>query len=168
MYRFLQFAVDWGRVNISNTDISTLNEKILALGGALHRPQNKKNDNTNVIKSGDVNSSSTSSSSNVQVTNHSNDKNNNTDNKQNITSKEKIRSASNNNNAQNKSEVNNTLHGYDSKPFSSLMIHYDLSVKLQKIIVHALCFFGKSLDENSARKYKDECYALYLIDRKRL
>jgi hypothetical protein len=30
--KFLQFAVDWGRINFDNADALTVNEKLLALG----------------------------------------------------------------------------------------------------------------------------------------
>ena len=43
-FRFLQFAVDWGRVTVAQSEVRTLNERALASGGALHRPQNKKHD----------------------------------------------------------------------------------------------------------------------------
>lgn len=42
--RFLQFAVDWGRINVAQSEVRTLNERTLASGGALHRPQNKQYD----------------------------------------------------------------------------------------------------------------------------
>lgn len=39
--RFLQFTSDWGRINIAGHELTTLNERALATGGSLHRPQNK-------------------------------------------------------------------------------------------------------------------------------
>ena len=42
--RFLQFAVDWGRITVAQSEVRTLNERTLASGGALHRPQNKQYD----------------------------------------------------------------------------------------------------------------------------
>ena len=33
--KFLQFAVDWGRINFDNADALTVNEKLLALGKSL-------------------------------------------------------------------------------------------------------------------------------------
>ena len=48
LMKFLQFTADWGRIHVEGLDdITSLNERELATGRALHRPQNKNNTEVN-------------------------------------------------------------------------------------------------------------------------
>ena len=121
-------------------EVRTLNERALATGGALYRPQNKsyQSQRQGILQTNNISNSSS---------NNDNGSGDTSSGGKGVTSSSSPSSSSSSSLPPSSSTATTTsitaLQGFEHRPFVDFLQHCQLSSHLQRVITHALCLHAR-------------------------